>query len=189
MRTLKMTTPFQRLAAEDLLEMSDDGIRYELIAGELRETSPSGRRHGKIAMRLSWRLAQYVETHNLGEVNAAETGFLIASNPDTVRAPDVAFVSRKKAEALGDIEGYCPVSPDLAVEVISPNDTGPEIEAKALAWLHAGTRMVFVVDPHAHTVTVYRRRDDIVVLEGDAALHGGDVVPGWTVGLREIFAE
>ena len=123
-----MGVRIQTVTAEDLLKMQDPGLRHELVKGELRTMSPAGHKHGKVTVKFTWRLAQYVEANNLGVVCAAETGFLLSSNPDTVRAPDVAFISRKRAEAIGDVDGYWPGAPDLAVEVVPPHDTYAEVE-------------------------------------------------------------
>jgi Uma2 family endonuclease len=132
-------------------------------------------------------LAQYVQAHDLGEVFAAETGFKLAANPDTVRAPDVAFVRRERADEVGDTDGYWPGAPDLAVEVISPGDLYTEVEETVLAWLEAGTRMVIVLNPRRRTAQVYRSPNQVrVLLEGDT-LDGEDVVPGWTLPVAALF--
>jgi len=167
--------------------MPDDGFRYELVNGELRRMAPASRRHGVLAMRAGWRLAQYVEAQGLGEVYAAETGFQLSWDPDTVLAPDVAFASRQRLEEVGEVEGYWPGAPDLAVEVISPNDRYTEVEEKVLKWLDAGTRVVVVLNPRHRTVTVYRSRTDITILTEEDTLDGQDVVPGWTVPIKELF--
>lgn len=175
------------VTADELLRMPDDGFRYELVAGELRRMTPAGGRHGRIAMKVGISLGHYVEQNQLGAVYAAETGFRLASNPDTVRAPDLAFVDQARAAAMSDPEGYLPGAPDLAVEVVSPGDTYAEVEEKVLEWLDAGTRMVIVVNPRRGAVTVYRSRDEIRVLSGDDVLDGGDVVPGWSVPVGRLF--
>lgn len=182
-----MTTVTQLLTAEDLLQMPGDGFRYELVKGEIRKMSPAGQRHGRIAARFTWRLAQHVETQRLGAVYSAETGFLLSSDPDTVRAPDVAFVIRERVEETGDVEGYWPGAPDLAVEVISPGDTYAEVEEKTTQWLEAGARMVIVINPRNRTVAVYRSLNDISILEEDAILDAGDVVSGWKMAVKELF--
>jgi len=183
-----MTAITQKVTAEDLLQMPDDGFRYELVRGEIRKMTPAGSKHGRIAVRFAWRLAQHVEANDLGVVYAAETGFLLASDPDTVRAPDVAFVRQERIKEVGDEEGYWPGAPDLAVEVISPNDNYAEVEEKVSDWLQAGTRMVVVVNPRPRTATVYRSLSDIRVLTEDEVLNGGDVVPGWEVLVKDLFA-
>ena len=167
--------------------MPDDGFRYELVKGELRKMAPAGSEHGDLAMRVGWRLAQYVETHRLGKAFAAETGFHLFWNPDTVRAPDVAFVSQQRIEEVGPVTGYWPGAPDMAVEVISPGDTYTEVQDKVLTWLDAGTRMVVVINPRRRTVTVYRSRSDITILTEEDTLDGQDVVPGWAVPIKELF--
>src|SRR5919206_2667519 len=117
-----MATQRRLMTAEELWRMPDDGQRHELIAGELTTMPPSGFEHGRLTARLTASLSRHVRTHGLGEVLAAETGFLLARDPDLVRAPDVAFVSRERVAAAGEVAGYCPGAPDLAVEVVSPND-------------------------------------------------------------------
>lgn len=182
-----MSTIMKQLTAEELLRMPDNGIRYELIKGELRVREPVGHNHGRIAANLTGSLIVHVSGHHLGAVYAAETGFLIATNPDTVRALDVAFVSQSRVDQVGDSKGYFPGAPNLAVEVISPGDTYSEVEEKALAWLEAGTRMVLTLDPRRRTVTVYKSLEEITILTEDAMLDGGDVVPGWSLRVGELF--
>ena len=182
-----MALDTQVVTADKLLEMLDEGFRYELVRGELKKMSPSGRQHGKIAIEIGSRLHQYVKTHNLGEVYAAETGFKLASNPDTVLAPDAAYVCQEKVDTLDDTQGFVPGPPDLAVEVISPNDTYTEVEEKSLHWLESGVKIVVVVDPRKKTVTVYRSQNDIAILSDNAVLDGGDVVPGWQLPIQDLF--
>ena len=108
--------------------------------------------------------------------------------PDTVRVPDVGFVTRERLALAADVEGFWPGPPDLAVEVISPRDTYTEVEEKAMDWLHSGTRMVIVVDPRKHTVTVYRALNQITILTAADTLEGGDVIPGWSMPICDLFA-
>ncbi len=110
-------------------------------------------------------------------------------DPDTVRAPDAAFVKRERVEKVGRVADYWPGAPDLAVEVVSPNDTYAQVTEKALAWLEAGTLMVLVLDPGEarHTVTVYRSATDIRVLSEEDSIDGADVVPGWKLSIAELF--
>ncbi|MDQ3458220.1 MAG: Uma2 family endonuclease [Deinococcota bacterium] len=177
-----------KITAEDLLRMPDDGFRYELVRGELRKMAPAGHEHGGIVMNVSTPLDQHVRANDLGRVYAAETGFKLASNPDVVRAPDVAFVSRKRLEEAGDTEGYWPGAPDLAVEVISPGDSYTEVEEKVVDWLEAGTHMVAVVNPRKRLITVYRSLSEVAVLTAEDSLDGGDVVPGWRVPVASLFS-
>ena len=151
-----MTTSQRLMTAEELLRLPDDGQRHELIVGELRTMSPGGAQQGRVAIRFAGPLSHYVAAHRLGEVFAAGTGFLLTTTPDTVRAPDVAFVSRERFEATGDLTGYWPGAPDLAAEVVSPNDLYIEVDEKVATWLAHGARMVLVLNPRWRTVAVHR---------------------------------
>jgi Uma2 family endonuclease len=133
-------------------------------------------------------LYTHVREHGLGTAFAAETGFQLASDPDTVRAPDAAFVRRERADAVGSTDGYWPGAPDLAIEVTSPNDRSSAVEGKALDWLAAGTRAVVVVDPRLRTAMVFRARQDIRILTADELLDLDDVVPGWSPRVGGFFA-
>jgi Uma2 family endonuclease len=150
-------------------------------------TPPPGEEHGVIAAEILVSLGSHVRAQGLGRVHAAETGFRIGSNPDTVMAPDAAFVSRERIEQAAIGRGYRAGPPDLAVEVVSPGDSFVEVEAKVTRWLAAGCRMVVVVNPTRRAATVYRSRDDIQLLTAADVLDGGDVVPGWRLPLSELF--
>ena len=175
------------MTAEELLAMSDDSNRYELVKGELRMAPPPGSEHGEITMNLAGPLYQHVKSNNLGGVFAAETGFKLESNPDTVRAPDVAFMRRERALKMGRSPGYSSGAPDLAVEVLSPSDRTIQVEEKVAAWLEAGARLVWVASPKLRTVTVYRSLVDITVLTEQDRLEGDDVVPGFQIKVADIF--
>jgi Uma2 family endonuclease len=175
-------------SAEDLLRLPDDGTRRELVLGELRTMALAGANHGYLAMQIAASLHRYVNEHGLGRVFAAETGFILARDPDTVRAPDVAFISRERLEQTGIPSGYWPGAPDLAVEVISPSDTYAEVEDKVCDWLEAGTRLVIVVNPRKQAVTVYRSAQQVRLLTGNEVLDGADVIPGWALPVSDIFA-
>jgi Uma2 family endonuclease len=174
--------------ADELLLMPRDGVRRELVDGELQEMSPAEFGHGRVAANVAFELASHVRAAKLGIVVAAETGFKLANNPDTVLAPDAAFVSHERASGIDYQGGYWPGAPDLAVEVVSPGDRARKVEAKAFAWLDAGTRMVIVVHPSRRSATVYRGRGDVTVLSENDTLDGGDVVPGLTLPVRDLFA-
>ncbi len=183
-----MTTEPRLMTAEDLQELPEDYMRHELVEGELRTMPPAGHEHGSIAMTFGAFLMTYVRTKELGRVYAAETGFIIATEPDTVLAPDVAFVSTQRLQLISRREGYFPSVPDLAVEVVSPNDRYSEVEEKVRLWLQYGTRMVIIVDPRTETLKVYRSPSDVQILTREDTLEGGDIVPGWTLSLAELFA-
>lgn len=182
-----MAIDTHQVTAEALLRMPDDGFRYELVGGILRKMLPTGKKHGEVTMKIAAPLAQHVAANGLGRVYAAETGFKLESNPDTVRAPDVAFLSREQADKIGDIEGFIPGAPDLAVEVVSPSDSFSEVEEKVFEWLDAGTRVVIIANPRKKTVTAYRSRADIHVLTENDALECKDVVPGWILAVKGLF--
>jgi Uma2 family endonuclease len=177
----------QQVTADELLHMPDDGFRYELVQGELRLMNLAGNVHGRVMMSFAWRLARYVDENQLGTVYAAETGFRLAGDPDTVRAPDVAFVSQARVEAVGEIEKFWPEASDLAVEVVSPGDSYSEVEEKVFAWLEAGTKMIVVINPRQRSATVYKSPTDFIALAEADVLNGGDVVPGFELAVREIF--
>lgn len=178
---------FEGTSIEQLAELSGSEGRCELVRGELRMMSPAGGRHGQVAMQCGRLLANHVETHGLGVVYAAETGFILARDPDTVRAPDVAFVSARRQALISDATGFVPFAPDLAIEVISPSDPFSAVEEKAFGWLAAGTRLVLLVDPARESVHAYRSADDITVLRGTEELAADDVVPGWRVRVERLF--
>jgi Uma2 family endonuclease len=169
--------------AEELIALASGEARYELVDGELITRSLSGAEHGDVAAEISARLGGYVREHRLGKTYAAETGFLISRDPDTVRAPDASFV---KADRVVHVRTYFPGAPDLAVEVLSPNDRASEVEAKVSQWLRSGTQMVMVVDPETRTATVHTPTATSRLSIGDT-LDGGDVVPGWTLPLADVF--
>jgi Uma2 family endonuclease len=175
------------VTADELFRMRDDGMRRELVRGEVREMSPAGSRHGRVGAGILSRLDTYVRENGLGAVYNADTGFRLARDPDTVRAPDVAFVSRARADQVGDVEEFWPGAPDLAVEVVSPSDAFTDVVEKVYEYLSAGCRMVIVVNPRGRSATVYGPHSDTRSLMEDDEIDGGDVVPGWTLPLRELF--
>ena len=173
--------------AEQLAMLPDDGVRYELIEGELIVMSLAGGRHGRVTVRINTLLAIHVDDNELGATFAAETGFKIGVNPDTVRAPDGAFVCQKKIDTLEDDSGYLPFAPDLAVEVISPNDSFAAVESKVFAWLDGGAIVVLLVEPDSKTIHVYRSRSDIAVYRMGEMVDVSDVVKDWRFRVNEIF--
>jgi len=179
-------TATQPVTAQELHTLPR-GNRYALVKGELRKMPPAGGEHGGIAMHVGASLYQAVTAQHLGRVYATETGFLLATNPDTVLAPDAAFVRSERLAQLTDVVGFIPGAPDLAVEVISPSDTYTEVEEKVTLWLQHGTRMVVVVNPRRRRVTVYRPDRPVLFLSEQDELSGDEVVPGWSVPVRDLF--
>lgn len=133
-------------------------------------------------------LARHVREHRLGAAFLAETGFVLARDPDNVRAPDIAFV---RHDRLPDppTPGYFPGAPDLAVEITSPNDTFTEVHEKSIDWLEHGADMVWVVDPVARRATVYRGVDDVRIVSRSGELTGEDVVPGFAMPLHDLWPD
>ncbi|MCB9878769.1 MAG: Uma2 family endonuclease [Planctomycetes bacterium] len=171
--------------ADQLLELREPGVRHELVCGELRRMSPAGHWHGSVASRIAGLLERFLREREVGQAYGAETGFVLARDPDTVRAPDAAFVRTARVAPPGP--GYFPGPPDLAVEVVSPSDRYCEVHEKALSWLDHGTHTVWVVEPMARTVTVLRARDDMRVLRENDLLDGGDLLPGFACTVTELF--
>ncbi|MFI5403027.1 MAG: Uma2 family endonuclease [Planctomycetota bacterium] len=170
--------------AEQLLRNPHIG-RCELIRGELRMMVPASAEHGRVTNRLAKAIMIHVDSHELGTHFAAETGFQISQDPDTVRAPDCAFVGAGRPAAPP--RGYYPGAPDLAVEVLSPDDRPGYVREKVAEWLEAGTRAVWVVDPRDRTVTVHELRRRPKRLGEDGVLRGGSVLPGFEMRVAAIF--
>jgi len=183
-----MSTSTKLMTADELFVMPHRGFRYELVRGELRQMSPAGSEHGAIIVNITVFLAQHVKSHDLGVCFGAETGFKLESDPDTVRAPDVAFVRRERIPESGIPKKFWPGAPDLAVEVLSPDDSLKEAEEKAAHWLAAGAGAVWVVNPKRRDVSVYRpaAAEPVRLSEADE-LEGQDVVPGFRCKVAEIF--
>jgi Uma2 family endonuclease len=174
-------------SAEQLFRTSKGENRRELIRGVLTVMSPAGSEHGRIASRILIRLGSYVEANDLGETFAAETGFLIEADPDTVRAPDAAFVSHKKLKETDQTSAYLPLAPDLVVEVVSPSDSSSEVEAKAEQWLNAGSQIVLVADPKNESLRVYKSKSEIQVLRAGETFSSGEVCEDWQLAVSDVF--
>jgi Uma2 family endonuclease len=171
----------------DLERFSAQGYRYELIRGELIEMLSAGFYHGIFTDRLSSRLSVYVQDNDLGEGATAETGFKIEQNPDTVLAPDWAFIAKERLPTVWPRKGFMPVVPDFVLETRSPEDTKKEVADKVQEWLNAGVRMVWTLDPLAHTLTVHRPRLESRTFGPEDTLSGEDVIPVFTYPLSKLF--
>jgi Uma2 family endonuclease len=184
-----MAVEHEVTTAEELLRLPRDGLRHELVRGELRTMAPTGSEHSVVTATFVVSLGHHVLVHQLGQIMTGEPGFRLTSDPDTVRAPDVAFVRQERVPATGVPRAYWPGAPDLAVEVISPNDLYTEVDEKVADWLELGTRLVFVVNPRRRTVAVHRPGQPVRVLAEGDVLDGEDVVPGWTLPVRDLFRQ
>ena len=180
-----MTTISRLITAEELLRMPDSKAA-ELIAGEIVMMTPAGYQHGTIIATISSILRSHVAAKRLGTVVSGEAGFVIARNPDTVRAPDVAFVRRDRQPQSPD--AFFPGAPDLAVEVVSPWDRLKDVNEKAKAWLEAGTAVVWVVWPDTRSGIVLRSGQPPRILHETDVITGEEVLPGFQCSVAEFFA-
>ena len=163
------------------------GRRAELVGGGLVVMAPAGGRHGEVAHTLALFIGNHVRKRNLGRVFAAETGFVLRRDPDTVRAPDAAFVAAERLKAEETPAGFLESAPDLVVEVVSPGDSTAAVRDKVRDWLEAGTRLVWVVCPRTRTVAVHRPGRPAEALRDDDDLQGGSVLPDFAVPVRDLF--
>ena len=174
------------MTAEELLYVSLPDRQTELVRGKLIIREPPGYQHGVVALKIARLIANHVHDHNLGVAVAAETGFKLFSKPDTVRAADAAFISHGRAPDPPP-QGYAALAPDLAVEVVSPNDRAGEVQAKVGDWLTAGSLLVWVIDPVRRRAVVYRADGSVALLFEHDALDGEDVLPAFGCSLTELW--
>jgi len=178
--------PTALMTADELLQVRIPDKHVELVRGVLVVREPAGSTHGLVAMSLGAELTVYVKHRGAGGVFAAETGFKLATDPDTVRAPDIAFVRRERMPPP-NATGYPALAPDLVVEVLSPGDRPGDVLAKVADWLSAGTRLVWVVEPLRRLARVYRHDGTETIIGEDDALDGADVLPGFACRLASIL--
>lgn len=183
-----MATINNLVTAAGLMDLRGDGYRCELIRGEVIKMSPTGGKHGVIAHRIGRLLGNWAEQQGIGLVFAAETGFKLAINPDTVRAADVALVLKERIPATGIPDSFWDGAPDLAVEVLSPSDSASDVLDKVRDYLAAGADQVWVADPKSSTVSVYRSLQDVQTLTKRETLEGMGAVAGFRCEVREFFA-
>lgn len=183
-----METIGNLVTAARLVEQQGDGYRCELILGEVVKMSPTGGKHGVIALRIGRLLGNWADQQGIGLVFAAETGFKLATNPDTVRAADVALVLNERVPAAGVPDSFWEGAPDLAVEVLSPNDSASDVLDKVRDYLAAGADQVWIADPKSSAVSVYRSLQDVQTLTARETLVGTGAVEGFRCGVGEFFA-
>jgi Uma2 family endonuclease len=174
------------MTAEELEQLSIPGKTTELVRGRLLVREPPSALHGRMAARMVYVLSAFVRPRELGDVQDG-SGFKIESGPDTVRAPDMAFVSLARGMELRP-RGYPAFAPDLAVEIVSPNDRSGELLARAGAWLEAGTHLVWVIDPLRGEAQVYRSDASVALVPREASLDGEGVLPGFHCPLADVIA-
>jgi Uma2 family endonuclease len=180
-------TPAKAITADEFFAMSFPNERTELVRGEVIRMSPTGAEHGVVAGNILALLNIHVKAKKLGMGCAAKTGFIVARDPDTVRAPDASFVSHERIGGMPRPRKYWPFAPDLAVEVVSPGDTAEEIETKVGEWFAGGARRVWVFYPVSSKVHDYRSPTEVTILQAEDTLDGGDVVPGFSCRVSEVF--
>jgi Uma2 family endonuclease len=184
-----MSIQTRLLTADEFLEWPDEpGCRQELIRGEVVTMSLAGGEHGEVALEIGRLISNHVKPLRLGKTYAAETGFIVERDPDSVRGADVAFVSNERLALITNRKKHIPFGPNLAVEVRSPNDRDDEVEEKVRMWLAAGSLLVWIVDPESRTVVIHRPNAEPVMLREDQEIDGGDVIPGFRCRVADFFA-
>ncbi|HJP93320.1 MAG TPA: Uma2 family endonuclease [Pyrinomonadaceae bacterium] len=176
------------MTAEELLQLPRGEFRHELINGELITMPLPGTPHGRITARIMAPLAQFIWENDLGEVYA-EAGFKLTVNPDTVLGPDITFVSKHRLQEAGDVKGYWPGPPDLAVEVLSPSDRPSMVRTRISRLFGYGVKQLWIVNPKDHTVTVHRSLSDSQTFSGSDHLSADDILPGFRISLNRIFSK
>lgn len=176
------------MTAEQLERFDLPGKSTELVRGRLVVREPPGTHHGRLASRLNVRVGVFVEAHRLGEVFGQDTGFKIASNPDTVRAPDLAFLGHERLAHVAR-RGYAAVAPDLIAEILSPDDRPGEVCAKIDEWLSAGVRLAWELDPDRQIAWVHRPDRSKALIDAEGALDGETVLPGFRCDLKDLYRD
>lgn len=178
-----------RLTAADLWKLGTGDLRRELVDGEIIEMTPAGGTHGWLMLELGSRLRAHAGTHGGGVVIVGDVGFVLGlpRDPERVRAPDVAVMACSRLPGGQLPQGFIQGAPDIAVEILSPNDDPVEVQQKVRDYLEAGSRLVWVVAPRPRTVTVYRPDGSARLVREPGALEGEDVLPGFALPLAELF--
>jgi Uma2 family endonuclease len=175
------------MTAKQYMQLPRGEFQHELINGELITMVLPGTPHGRIQARLIAALSQFVLEHDLGE-GFGELGFLLTLDPDTVLGPDVCFISKQRLQEAGEVKGFWPGAPDIAVEIVSPSDTRPKVRERTLQWLGYGSRQVWIVNPKDCTATVHRSPSDATTFSGSDYLEAQDLLPGFRLSLDRIFS-
>jgi Uma2 family endonuclease len=184
--TMRVESDSVVMTADELERLDLPGKSTELVRGRLVVREPPGSYHGKVAAKLAYLVGAFVYPNGLGALFGQDTGFKIASNPDTVRAPDLAFLRQERASEIHP-RGYGPFAPDLVAEIVSPDDRPGELLAKVGEWLDAGVKLVWVIDPRRAEAHVHRPDGSLKVILAAEALDGEDVLPGFSCRLSDVF--
>ena len=184
-----MSTAAHLLTAEELFRLPEEDSRWcELVEGEIVRTPIPYFAHSIVAQQASSLLHDFVERAQAGKFIGVKVGYLTSRNPDTLLAPDGAFICKSRFTAIGVPEGYFPEAPAFVFEVVSPTDGVSEVARKICRWLEGGVELAWLIDPVARTVTVYQALDDIQVLTEKDSLTGGNVLPGFECRVADLFA-
>ena len=175
------------LTAEDLLRLDSKGVKGELIRGEFYETMSAGLKHGEVVMKLGFLMGSVVIPGRLGRLAGSDAGVILERDPDTVREPDIAFISAARLPLTERVTSYYEIIPDIVVEVKSPSDSRREVNDKARMWRSYGVPLVWAAYPETRTIDVHRADGSITTLRENDVLDGGEILPGFSVPVREIF--
>ena len=174
------------MTAEELLRVQPPNKSTELVRGRMIVREPTNTNHGRVQSTLNVLVGSFVRAHKLGAVFGQDTGFKIASNPDTVLAPDLAFVTRERVHLILP-RGYSPLAPDLIAEILSPGDSRREVLAKIEEWLQAGVTLAWLIDPESRTAEVFRSSGVNASIGAGGVLDGESLLPGFSCALAELF--
>lgn len=178
------------MTADDLWAMPEvPGKRFELVKGEPVDLPGMGALRGYLASRLVRLCDAFARPRKLGIVAVGNVGYILARHPDIVRIPDVSFVTRGRVPESGIPEGYWPLTPDLAVEIVSPSDRAADVGEKVRDYLNSGTRLVWVLWPEDRAVTIYAAGGGVRELRESDELDGGEVLPGFRARVADLFVE
>ena len=175
------------LTAEDLLRLDSKGVKGELIRGEFCETMSVGVGHGQIVMKLGTLMGVTVLTRRLGRLIGSDAGVLLERDPDTVREPDIAFISAERLPLDEWVDGYLEIVPDLVVEVISPSDSRKALHDKARMWHSYGVPLTWAVYTNPRSIDIHRADGSITTLRENDILDGGEILPGFAVRVKDVF--
>ena len=175
------------LTAEDLLRLYSKGVKGELIRGRLSKTMSVGVEHGEIVINMGILIGSVVKPRRLGRLIGSDAGVLLERAPDTVREPDVAFISAARLPLTERVTGYSEVIPDIVVEIKSPSDSIAEVDDKARMWHNYGVLLVWAAYPDTRTIDVHRADGSITTLYENDILDGGEILPGFAIPVSDIF--